>query len=303
MRAEQLSAEFGIAGVVEFADTRNGLTKAVISPRAGTGEIYLQGAHLTQFGLTGQQPLLFVSPNTSYAPRKAIRGGVPVIFPWFGANSQVANAPQHGFARIAPWQLEGVEVDGVNAVTLIFSLTEEDVVSTLWPHSFRASYKMTFSGVLSLSLTVENRSPHPITYEESLHTYFAVSDIARVAVSGLQGATYIDKTDNAARKLQTDAAVTIAAETDRVYLDTPRQCTIEDAGWGRRILVEKDGAASTVVWNPWAAKAAAMADLGDAWRNMVCVETGNIADNAVHLAPGDEHEMSATISLHAGPGV
>ena len=147
-----------------------------------------------------------------------------------------------------------------------------------------------------MRLAVQNRARHPIVFEEALHTYFAISDISDIAISGLAGATYIDKTDAARRKLQTAELVTITAETDGVYLDTPGRCVIEDRGWRRRVVVEKEGAASTVVWNPWAESAAAMADLGDpAWRGMACVEAGNIADNEVLLAPNGEHQMSTVI--------
>ena len=161
---------------------------------------------------------------------------------------------------------------------------------------------MVLAQTLSLRLTVQNRAAHPIIFEEALHTYFAISDISTIAISGLAGTTYIDKTEAARRKPQTAALVTITAETDRVYLDTPGQCTIEDRGWRRRIVIEKVAAASSVVWNPWAEKAAAMVDLGDpAWRGMVCVETGNVADNEVRLAADDEHQMSTVISVAAGP--
>jgi len=110
-----------------------------------------------------------------------------------------------------------------------------------------------------------------------------------------------DKSDAARRKPQTAALVTITSETDSLYLDTPGQCAFENRGWRRRIAIKKDAAASSVVWKPWAEKAATMVDLGDpAWRGMVCVETGNIADNEVRLAADDEHQMSATISVDAG---
>jgi glucose-6-phosphate 1-epimerase len=157
-----------------------------------------------------------------------------------------------------------------------------DVGSPFWLEPLRAIYTVIFAQTLSLSLAVQNRATHPIVFEEALHTYFAISDITGIAISGLAGTTYIDKTDSARRKRQTAALVTITAETDSIYLDTPGQCGIEDRGWRRRIVFEKDGAASTVVWNLWAEKAAAMIDLGDpAWRGMVCVETGNVADNEV----------------------
>jgi glucose-6-phosphate 1-epimerase len=131
---------------------------------------------------------------------------------------------------------------------------------------------VTFAQTLSLRLAVQNRATRPIIFEEALHAYFAISDISTIAISGLAGTTYIDKTEAARRKPQTAALVTITAETDRVYLDTPGRCAIEDRGWRRRVVIEKVGAASSVVWNPWGEKAAAMVDLGDpAWRGMVCV--------------------------------
>src|ERR1700746_1075501 len=128
-----------------------------------------------------------------------------------------------------------------------------------------------------------------------------MSGVQSPRISGLAGTTYIDKAEAARRKPQTAELVTINAETDRVYLDTPGRCAIEDRGWRRRVVIEKVGAASSVVWNPWAEKAAAMVDLGDpAWRGMVCVETGNVADNEVRLAVDGQHQMSATISVDAG---
>jgi len=197
-----------------------------------------------------------------------------------------------------PWHLNGVETAGRKSVTLSFSLGDGDVGSLFWPEPFRAIYTVVFAKTLSLRLTVENRATHPIIFEQALHTYFAISDISGIAISGLAGTTYIDKTDALLRKAQTAALVTVTAETDSVYLNTPGQCAIEDRGWRRRVIIEKDGAASTVVWNPWSEKAAAMADLGDpAWRGMVCVETGNIADNEIRLAADGEHQMSTTISL------
>jgi D-hexose-6-phosphate mutarotase len=183
------------------------------------------------------------------------------------------------------------------------SLDDGDVGSPFWPEPFRATYTVTFSGTLSLRLSVQNRATYPIVFEQALHSYFAVSDIAAVGISGLTGTTYIDKTEAGRREQETEPLVTIGAETDRVYLDTPARCAIQDRGWRRRVVIEKSSPASTVVWNPWAEKGAALADLGDpAWRGMVCVETGNIADNEVRLIAGGEHEMSTVIrAADAGP--
>jgi len=302
MQAAELTAEFGIAGVLHFVETELGLVKATVSLAGTAGEIYLQGAQVTLWQPSGERPVLFTSPNSAFAPGRAIRGGVPIIFPWFGPNRHAPAAPQHGFARTTAWHLDGVETLGCESLTLTFSFSDADVGSPFWPEPFRAIYTVTFGQTLSLRLAVQNRANHPIVFEEALHSYFAISDISGVAISGLAGATYIDKTDAARRKPQAATLVSITAETDRVYLDTPKQCAIEDRGWRRRVVIEKDGAASSVVWNPWAEKAIAMADLGDpAWRGMVCVEIGNIADNEVRLSADAEHQMSAAISVNPGP--
>jgi glucose-6-phosphate 1-epimerase len=301
MRAEELAAEFGIAGVLDFIETEHGLVKTAISLDGVAGELYLQGAQVTAWQPPGERPVLFTSPNSAFAPGRAIRGGIPIVFPWFGASRQAPTAPQHGFARTATWHLDGVETAGSGSLTLTLRLSDGDVGSPFWPQRFRAIYTVSFAPALSLRLAVQNRATHPIRFEEALHGYFAISDVTAIAISGLAGTTYIDKTDAARRKRQIADLVTITAETDSVYLDTPGQCIIDDSRWRRRVVIDKDGAASSVVWNPWAEKAAAMVDLGDpAWRSMVCVETGNIADNEVRLAADAEHQMSTRISVDAG---
>jgi glucose-6-phosphate 1-epimerase len=161
---------------------------------------------------------------------------------------------------------------------------------------------VTFAQTLSLGLAVQNRATHPITFEEALHTYIAISDISTIPISGLAGTTYIDKTDAARRKPQTAALVTITAETDSVYLDTPGRCVIEDRGWrpprhqeGRRCFERRVEIPGPKRQPPWSISATLP------WRGMVCVETGNIADNEVRLAADGQHQMSATISVDAGP--
>lgn len=299
MRAEDLAAEFGIKGVLDFTTVGSGLVKAVVSLDGIAGELVLQGAQLTRWDPPGGHPVIFMSPNSAFAPGTAIRGGVPLIFPWFGPHRSAREAPQHGFARVAPWRLDSVERRGAGELTMALSLTSDDSTSPFWPAPYRAVYTVSFGRRLSLSLAVQNRSGHAIVFEEALHTYFAVSDIARVSVTGLSGKTYIDKTDGLRRKTQ-EGAVTLAKHTDSVYLDTPNHRAIEDPQWRRRIVIDSDGAHSTIVWNPWAENAAAMRDLGaDAWRGMICVENGNAADNEVRLAADSEHRMSVQIAVDA----
>ena len=301
MRAGQLRNEFRIAGIVEFAETEHGLVKAQVALDGMTGELFLQGAQVTGWQPDGQRPVVFTSSNAVFAPGKAIRGGIPIVFPWFGPHPTVPAAPQHGFARTAEWRLAAVERGDPGEVTLTLSLVTDAGGSSLWPEAAAVTLAVTFGAELRLRLAVENRSGHPIAFEEALHSYFAVSDVAGVTVGGLEARAFIDKTARGERRPPANAPLSLNAETDSVYLDTPAVCIVDDPPWHRRITVAKTGGASTIVWNPWADKAAAMADLGiDQWRGMICVETGNVADNKVRLAVGETHRLTTRIAVAAG---
>jgi glucose-6-phosphate 1-epimerase len=290
MSAAELASKFRIAGVVEFVESQ-GLVKAVVARGGMIGEVYLQGAQITAWQPAGAQPVIFLSSRVTLAPGKAIRGGIPVIFPWFGPHPTDPKAPQHGLVRAAAWQLGKVEADA-DGITLELSLSLE---------GFALIYRVIFGEQLRVVLGVRNISTATVSFEEALHTYFAVSDIERVSVSGLEGSSFIDKTADMRRCPPAATPLTLRKETDSVYLDVPDRLVIRDPGLHRSIVIEKTGAASTIVWNPWPEKAAAMADLGaDNWRGMICVESGNAADNRVNLAAGDAHEMTTRISLDAG---
>jgi glucose-6-phosphate 1-epimerase len=233
--------------------------------------------------------VLFVSSKSLFVPGKAIRGGVPVIFPWFGARSDGKPGPQHGYARSAVWALEG---------TRMLDSGEAEVTMTLAAEGAALRFRATIGTTLKMELETRNDSDEPFKYEEALHSYFAIADIGQASVTGLERTTLIDKTDGFQRKVQPDAPVTCAKETDQVHLNTTATCVVHDEVWKRRIVVEKTGSESTVVWNPWIEKTAGMADMGaDDWRGMICVETANAADNAVTLAPGETHTLTATIRV------
>jgi len=291
MSATELSRKFGLAGVVEFAETEHGVVKVAVSRAGMTGELYLQGAHVTAWQPAGERPVIFTSTRAVFAPGKAIRGGIPVIFPWFGPHPTDPAQPQHGIVRTAAWKLDAVE-QSAEGVALELSLS---------PDGFMLRYRVVFGEELRLHLAVHNISTGAANFEEALHSYFAVSDIERVTISGLESSSFIDKTAGMQLYPPAGAPLALSRETDRVYLNTPDRRVALDPGWNRRIVVATTAAASTIVWNPWPEKAAAMADLGaDNWRGMVCVETGNVADNRVHLPPGATHEMTTRITVDAG---
>jgi len=288
------------SGVV-LGTGRGGLRRLTIDTGVCAAELYLHGAHLCGWQPRSQpQPVLWMSEASRFESGAPIRGGVPICFPWFGPKAGDPAAPVHGVARISAWNLDGVALEADGSVVVRLGLDFGSLASPHVTHNLVLAYELRLGDDLSIALTVTNPADVPATFEEALHTYFAVGDVRQVSGAGLEGATYVDKVDGATRKTQADALVTISGETDRLYLDTGAAITLTDPGLGRRIRVEKAGSRSSVVWNPWVAKSRAMADFGDdEWPGMICIETANAADNAVTVPPHSSHSMTATISVDA----
>lgn len=297
-RLDELQARHGIPRAVRFEAGKNGLVSAIITTPQAEARIYLHGAHVTHYQPRDDGPVLFMSQRSRFAPGTPIRGGVPIVFPWFGPKAGEPAAPMHGFARIAEWELESSTRGADGSVTLVLALEVGDATHPSWPHACSLRYRVAIGKALDLALEVRNKSDAAVIFEEALHTYLAVADVRRVSVTGLAGTRYIDKTDGMKRKVQESDLVSITGETDRVYLDTKATCVVDDPVTGRRLMVEKSGSEATVVWNPWIAKARAMPDFGDdEWPEMLCIESGNMADYAVTLEPGQRHEMR--VSIHS----
>ncbi|MGO4784898.1 tagaturonate reductase [Cryobacterium sp. W22_MBD10_FK3] len=264
---------------------------------AATALVYLHGAHVAQWTPAGQKPVLWMSEHSAFSPTAALRGGIPVCFPWFGPNPTDSTAPNHGWARISPWTLTAAVVVGADAV-LTFELAgaHRDAAGVAQPVSLR--YTITIGATLALALTVQNDGTAPVSVEAAFHTYFAVGDARQTQLLGLADLPYLDRT--VTPPITASSALPVAvvgAEIDRVY-PMPRVVTIDDVQNARRILVGDTDAAQTVVWNPGVAKAAAMGDYGDAeWSQTVCVEACNVRDQAMVLAPAGSHRMGVTITL------
>jgi len=282
-----------IPGRVQVAAGNGGLPKISITTKVSAAEIYLLGAHVTGFQKNGEPPLLFMSAKSWFAPGKPIRGGVPVCFPWFGPR---AGEPAHGFARITGWELVKTVAMPDGSVTLNFHLPEIPE-RPAWKNP-RTELVVTVSGKLTMELTATNESAAAIEIENCLHTYFHVGDINQVSLIGLAGAPFDDFAAGAAgaRKAENDAVLRIAKETNRVYPDTTATVEIRDNNFKRTIHVEKSGSNSTVVWNPWTTQ-----KLPDDFdpaehKHMVCVESGNVKQNKISLAPGQTASLKVVLS-------
>jgi glucose-6-phosphate 1-epimerase len=284
---------------VTLDDGHGGLPYLNVAAGTCSAGLYLHGAHLCHWQPTGHpHPVLWMSEKSRFEAGVAIRGGVPICFPWFGPKTDDASAPVHGVARTRMWTLERVEAERDGSMSVRLTLESETAPGSCMPHAFSLTYDLRLGSTLSMALTVANSGATLLTFEEALHTYFAVGDVRNVRVAGLSGATFVDKTDGAQRKTHADDVVTIAAETDRLYLNTESEIVVTDPGMRRQISVAKAGSRSSVVWNPWIAKSQKMPDFGDnEWPGMICIETANAADNAITLAAGASHTMTATISV------
>jgi glucose-6-phosphate 1-epimerase len=292
----QLNEHFGLPGVLAFHATTSGLIHADITTPHAAATVYLQGAHVAAWQPKGQQPVIFVSRKSDFAPGKPIRGGVPIAFPWFATRHDGKTGPSHGFARIQDWTLAFAALAGED-LHMTFTLGPTEISRNLGYDNFRLAYQLTISRTLTMQLTVVNDATVPLVFEEALHTYYAVADIHEVTLNGLEGVTYLDKNDNFQSKMQ-HGAITITEPTDRVYLNTVSPCVLHDTGSKRKITIAKTGSNTTVVWNPWESGAAKLPDLDPTeWHEFLAVETVNAAANAVTLAPGAQHVMEAYVSV------
>ncbi|HVY38257.1 MAG TPA: D-hexose-6-phosphate mutarotase [Polyangia bacterium] len=269
----------------------NGLDVVEVETAAATALVAVQGAQVLSFVPRGGRDWLWVSERARWARGAAVRGGIPVCFPWFGPHPTQPGFPAHGFARTTAWRFSaGRETDGAGAA-IELTLTGDEATSKLFPHRFEARLTITVGAELSLAFEVANTGTDPFSFEAALHTYFGVSDVADVSVEGLAGCDFVDKVAGGAVRKEGAAPLRIAGEVDRVY-DSPGPVTLRDPGGGRALRIETAGAPSTVVWNPAPAKTATLGDLtADAWRRFVCVESGAIGAGRVRLAPAARHGL------------
>ncbi len=291
--ASDLNAKPEALGRVTFLDGQGELPMLEITTAWSTAAIYLHGAHVTQFEKKGEAPLLFMSQCSRFEEGHPIRGGIPVIFPWFGPREGLG---QHGFARVKAWDLKEFAPAPDGSVSVRFRLPDCPEAAA-YP-AYTADYVVTVNQSLTLQLIITNQSRDAeFTFEDCLHTYFDVGDVTAVSVRGLKGVSYLDKVAGCVEKTETSNALRIASEVDRTYLNTSGTVEILDPRLGRRIIVEKQGSASTVVWNPWIAKARQMPDFGDEeYGRMLCVESGNVASNSIRLPPGASSTLTVKLS-------
>jgi glucose-6-phosphate 1-epimerase len=287
---------FEIPGIAQVVEGNGGLPKVRVTSPEAVGEMYLHGAHVTSWKPATIEEVLFLSSQSRWEQGHAIRGGVPICFPWFGGKADDPHAPAHGFVRTKAWQVESITQAGDGVTVSMLTESNEDT-KRWWPAEFRLAHRVTFGAELRHELVVTNVGRTSLRFEEALHAYYRVGNVEKTRVRGLDAVHYFDKTDSNREKLQ-HGEIAIVSETDRVYLNTRDAIEMGDPELGRRILVTKENSRTTVVWDPWVQKAHSLSDFADdEWKQMICVETSNVSDFAVDLAPGQQHKMKALVRV------
>jgi glucose-6-phosphate 1-epimerase len=293
---DEWNDRLAIPGIAKIVPGNGGLPKVQITSPAASAEIYLHGAQLTSWQPQGSEEVIFLSEHSRWEAGRAIRGGIPVCFPWFRAKADDPKAPAHGFARTRSWRLESLAREE-DSVTVTLATESDEDSRKWWPYEFRLVHRMTVGAALKLELIVSNTGVIPFHFEEALHTYNRVGNVEELRITGLDQVAFLDNRDGNREKRQ-NGDFHFTGPTDNAYIDTQNAVEIVDPTLRRRIRLYKQGSMTTVVWNPWSDGAAALADLGDdEWPQMACVEASNILGNAITLAPGAQHTMTAILSV------
>jgi glucose-6-phosphate 1-epimerase len=291
-----LNAQYAISGIAQIVEPFPNLPAVRITTSSCAATMHLHGAHITSWRPAGSEEIIFVSSKARYVDGQAIRGGIPICFPWFRGKGDDPQAPAHGLVRTRSWKLGSIKRQGPD-VTVAMSTSSDDATKKWWPHEFRAELRVTFGRDLKLEFAVENAGSNECRYEEALHTYYLVGDIAAARVHGLDGASYLDNTDGNREKKQA-GDVRVGQATDSAYVNSESALEVMDPALQRRIHIRKENSRTTVIWNPWKEAAENMSDMGaDEWKKMLCVEGANILGNAITLHAGEQHTTTVTMTV------
>ncbi|KPC53831.1 D-hexose-6-phosphate mutarotase [Amantichitinum ursilacus] len=271
-----------------------GLPVLVIENAQGRAVVALQGAHLMSFVPAGGDDLLWLSPKLVLQAGEAVRGGIPLCMPWFGAHPEHDDLPKHGFARNENWSVIEAAANDDGSTRVVLELRDNDASRALWPHAFVYRLAITVGSTLHLDLQAQHLGQEPQLHSFALHTYFAVPDVSKAVIHGLEGTEYIDTLPADKPRIAQEGELQLSGPTDRVYLDVPKVQTIS-TGKGK-IVIESAETHCAVVWNPWE-NAARIADIGAGnYVGYVCVERGDMWDYSPTLQPGDIYHVGMTLS-------
>jgi len=276
---------------------KGGLPMLEIENRAAKALISLYGGQVLSWQPLGEEQVLFISAKSWFEAGKAIRGGVPVCWPWFGPHPSGGGLPMHGFARLQEWRLQHVTSTQANETSAVLELEDSPATLALWPYPFQLRLQVDVGAHLRIALTMTNRDTEEVEITAALHSYFQLGEAELVHITGLDDTFYIDTLQQERTTLQ-QGQIRIDREINRIYLETGSSCTIYDPVLARQIVVKKEGSRSTVVWNPWQERSRAFQDLGgEEYKRFVCIEAGNVRQDRIVLAPAASHTLATEFTL------
>ncbi len=293
-----LNDKFGLPDTLTFEAGPGGFIVARIETPDAFARVALHGAQLLSFEPRRGGEILWLSRRSYYTRDKAIRGGIPISWPWFASDPLYAGKPAHGFARLSPWQPVRTRNLEDGSVEMSLRLVRNGAFREAWPYDAALSLHIRVGVSLDLALETVNTKSTPIRVGAALHTYFLVHDVRTIRVNGLENTPWIEAGDGA-EHAAANAPIAFADETNRIYKAAPRT-VIEDPGLSRRIHITPRGSNSTVVWNPWSERANTMPDIGaDQFHEFVCVETANAFADVRTLEPGQSHTLGVGLSVES----
>ncbi|EKO3793013.1 D-hexose-6-phosphate mutarotase [Vibrio metschnikovii] len=264
----------------------------VIHDKAVAG-IALHGGHVVSFRPTGQDDLLWMSKKAIFDGKTALRGGIPICWPWFGRLA----TPAHGFARSSQWQLIEHR-ENEQGVIVVLGLDSNQQTRSVWPHEFQLRLSIEISDSLTVRLTITNTDQKAWAFSGALHSYLNVADVRETTITGM-GSDYIDSLQND-QWCQGEETLTLRDSIDRVYTKPQPHIQVQDHQRQRTLVVDNQGHNSAVLWNPWAQGAQSMGDMqDDGYLTMLCVESTWHAPSLTAgkvLQPGETHCLSTRIT-------
>lgn len=296
MNLETLNKTFGMKDILLFQEENN-MQMAVISNDYASAIISLYGGHILSFKPHGSEDLLFISSKAMFIVGEAIRGGIPVCFPWFNVNPANPSLPKHGFARISKWNMEKAEQLLTGETRVIISLSDSEESRKLWDLKFRVELEIVVGKTLQIKWQTENLDEKEFVFTQALHTYFNIGNINNIIIKGLENQSYMETIISEDPFDGEKDSIVISRQLDRGYLNSTTDCEIVDNKLNRKIHISKKGSLSTVVWNPWKELSEKIEDLGDEdYLSFVCVESANTHSHPVTVQPKDKHVLIMEIA-------
>jgi glucose-6-phosphate 1-epimerase len=274
-----------------------------LSTRHGTAIVALHGGQLLSWVPAGHREVFWLSPQSRPAPA-AIRGGVPICWPWFGKQGMPDGGMQHGPVRNRSWEVVDVQAEADDRIRLTLapcSATTPDDPLTRFAAHLLLRLQIDLGENLVQTLQTRNQSDRPFALTQALHSYVSVHDATQVQLAALAGLPYEDKLSAATIQMHA-SPFTLDQACDRIYQQTDITPThhyaLEDRAWQRSIHITTQGSQSLVVWNPGQDQARNMSDMPQtAWRDFLCLEAANAGADVITLAPGAQHQLSQTLTV------